>query len=67
MHLALLTRIEYRAIGDGCAPRYIDSSYEAQRVIYDPTLVDTGGTPLTKLGWLRSASSGNHPGPLIVR
>jgi len=58
----LLTRMEYRAIGDGYAPRYIDSTYEAQRLSYNASnaqLVDPTSTlPLTKLGWLRSASSG---------
>lgn len=55
----LLTRLEYRAIGKGYAPRYVDSTYEAQRLSYNASngsLVDpTSNLPLTKLGWLRTA------------
>lgn len=55
----LLTRFEFRAIGDGYAPRYVDSTYEAQRLSYNASnssLIDpTSNLPLTKLGWLRRA------------
>jgi len=59
---ALLTRLEYRLVGDGYAPRYFDALYEVQRVQYDPsTVVDPAtGVPLTKLGWLRTAEAGPH-------
>lgn len=58
---ALLTRLEYRAVGNGYAPRYVDTLYEAQRVQYAPVaVVDPDGVPLTKLGWLRSADTGPH-------
>ena len=57
----LLTRVEYRAVGDGYAPRYVDTLYEAQRVQYDPgSVTDASGVPLTKLGWLRAADTGTH-------
>jgi hypothetical protein len=56
----LLTRLEYRAVGSGYAPRYFDSLYEAQRLEYGDGLKDAGGLPLTKLGWLRGASGGPH-------
>lgn len=58
---SLLTRLEYRVVGSGYAPRYFDTLYEAQRMQYDPgTVVDTSGVPLTKLGWLRLDDSGTH-------
>jgi hypothetical protein len=58
---ALLTRLEYRAIGDGYAPRYIDSLYEAQRAQFDPDLLDPASNlPLTKLGWLRLSDPGTN-------
>ena len=57
----LLTRLEYRAIGKGYAPRYIDSLYEVQRLQYAPGVYrDAAGLPLTKLGWLRLGDSGRH-------
>ncbi|MCA9671607.1 MAG: hypothetical protein KC503_38680 [Myxococcales bacterium] len=58
----LLTRLEYRVVGDGYAPRYIDSVYEAQRYQFDPNnnIDATTGLPLTKLGWLRSTDPGTH-------
>ena len=57
----LLTRLEYRAVGDDYAPRYIDTLYEAQRHQFDPTsVVGPLGEPLTKLGWLRRGDSGTH-------
>ncbi|MFH1130610.1 MAG: hypothetical protein V1754_04705 [Pseudomonadota bacterium] len=57
----LLTRLEYRYVGSGYAPRYIDALYDVQRVQYDPTAVIGKGEniPLTKLGWLRA--SGANP------
>ncbi len=58
----LLTRLEYRAISDGYAPRYFDATYEAQRFSYgvpaDPQ--NPTSLSLTKAGWLRTASTGNH-------
>ncbi|MCK5797331.1 MAG: hypothetical protein KAI47_09115, partial [Deltaproteobacteria bacterium] len=58
----LLTRMEYRAIGDGYAPRYFDSIYEAQRYAYAPGVLvdptDPNSMPKTKVGWLRTASTG---------
>lgn len=57
----LLTRLEYRAVGKGYAPRYFDSLYETQRLEYDAGAVtDATGLPLTKLAWLRLGSSGTH-------
>ncbi|MBW2734762.1 MAG: hypothetical protein JRH20_20435 [Deltaproteobacteria bacterium] len=56
----LLTRLEYRAVGDGYAPRYVDSLYEAQRVMVGPDIFDPAANdrPLTKLEWLRTAETG---------
>ncbi|MCB9556966.1 MAG: hypothetical protein H6707_12740 [Deltaproteobacteria bacterium] len=56
------TRLEFRAMADGYAPRYIDAVYEAQRLQHDADrLVDAAtGLPLTKLAWLQSGVSGNH-------
>lgn len=57
----LMTRLEFRAIGQGYAPTYIDSTYEAQRISYNASadLVDpTTNLALTKLAWLRTADSG---------
>lgn len=58
----LLTRLEYRAMGDGYSPRYFDATYEAQRYSYgvlaDPT--DPNSLSLTKSAWARTASNGNH-------
>lgn len=56
----LMTRLEYRAMSSSYAPRYIDSTYETQRVQYTPGDLATGQAPLTKLGWLRSGAGGNH-------
>ena len=58
--LAILTRLEYRSVGEGYAPRYVDALYEAQRVMYAPSLTDIGGVPLTKLGWLRTATGSRN-------
>ena len=55
----LMTRLEYRAMSHGYAPRYFDSLYEIQRLQYAPgTLSSSLGLPLTKLGWLRTSDSG---------
>ncbi len=55
----LLTRLEYRAMSQGYAPRYIDSLYESQRVQYAPGVATNSlGLPMTKLGWLRTNESG---------
>lgn len=48
----LFTRLEYRRLGDGYLPRYVDSTYEGQRVQYDPSRPEV--VPITKLGWLRT-------------
>jgi hypothetical protein len=56
----LLTRLEYRAMSDGYAPRYFDATYEAQRYSYGVPDPQNGGLSFTKTGWLRSANSGNH-------
>jgi hypothetical protein len=57
----LLTRLEYRLVGSGYAPRYFDSLYETQRLEYDASAItDPSGLPLTKLAWLRLGSSGKN-------
>lgn len=57
----LLTRLEYRVVGDGYAPRYIDTTYEAQRIQYDGGATrNSAGLPVTKLEWLRGAETGTH-------
>lgn len=56
----LLTRLEYRVVGDGYAPRYFDSLYEVQRLQFSPSMKNTLGLPLTKVGWLRSGETGTN-------
>lgn len=52
----LMTRIEYRYIGQNYVPRYIDSVYEAHRLM----IPNTAGTQQTKLSWLRNGATGRH-------
>jgi hypothetical protein len=62
LSIKLLSRLEYRWVGDGYAPRYIDSTYEAQRRLFSSTDANGNPTtnPLTKLAWLRSADKGQN-------
>jgi hypothetical protein len=54
----MMTRLEYRYVGEGYAPRYIDSLYEAHRLMFTPATATTA--PQTKLAWLRDGGLGSH-------
>ena len=60
LHPTLLTRMEYRFVGAGYAPRYIDALYETQRLVYAPDLVDPtrNNAPRSKSGWLTLGDTG---------
>jgi len=54
----IMTRLEYRYAGDHYAPRYVDSLYEAHRLMLTPATATNG--PQTKLAWLREGELGGH-------
>ena len=54
----VMTRLEYRYAGENYAPRYIDSLYEAHRLMFVPA--NAGSAPQTKLNWLKAGGHGNH-------
>ena len=51
----LLTRLEYRRLGAGYVPRYIDSMYDVHRTVFP-----VGSRSSTKLTWLREGGGAAH-------